>query len=187
MKKCFFIGHRDTGDEVLPYIKEAAEKLIVQEEITQFYVGGYGSFDRLAGRAMIELKAAYPRIQLYRVIPYHPTNRKIELPQGYDGTYYPEGMEYVPPMYAISRTNQSMIDQCDFLIALCLSPGRQCQQISGICPETGKERAGPRDLPALSGCVERFFMPPYGQSMLILVRFDLEARKARLKRISKKF
>ena len=56
MKKCFFIGHRDTGDEVLPYIKEAAEKLIVQEEITQFYVGGYGSFDRLAGRAMIELR-----------------------------------------------------------------------------------------------------------------------------------
>ena len=117
MKKCFFIGHRDTGDEVLPFIKDAAEKLIVQEEVTQFYVGGYGSFDRLAGRAMIDLKAVYPFLQLYRVIPYHPTNRKIELSQGYDGTYYPEGLEYVPPMYAISRANQSMIDQCDFLIA----------------------------------------------------------------------
>ena len=111
-----------TGDEVLPFIKDAAEKLIVQEEVTQFYVSGYGSFDRLAGRAMSELKAVYPFLQLYRVIPYHPANRKIELPQGFDGTYYPEGLEYVPPMYAISRANQSMIDQCNFLIAYVCHP-----------------------------------------------------------------
>lgn len=117
MKKCFFIGHRDAGDEILPYIREAAEKLIVQEEVTQFYVGGHGNFDRLAGQAIIDLKEIYPNIHLYRLIPYHPADRKIELPQGYDGMYYPDGMEYVPRMYAICRANRVMIDTSDFLIA----------------------------------------------------------------------
>ncbi|MBR5108582.1 MAG: hypothetical protein IK099_00175 [Clostridia bacterium] len=117
MKTCFFIGHRDASDEILPYIRDAAEKLIVQEEVTQFYVGGYGKFDRLAGQAITDLKAIYSHIHLYRVIPYHPADRKIELPQGYDGMYYPDEMEYVPRMYAISKANRMMIDTSDFLIA----------------------------------------------------------------------
>lgn len=114
--KCFFIGHRDASDEILPYIREEVEALIVQEKVTQFYVGGYGNFDRLAGVSLIELKEKHPFIQLYRVIPYHPTDRKIEIPKGFDGTYYPDGMEYVPRMYAISRANRRMIDTSDFLI-----------------------------------------------------------------------
>ena len=128
MKSCFFIGHRDAGERILPYIKDAAERLIRQSEVTEFYVGGYGSFDRLAGQAVMELKSAYPHIQLYRIIPYHPTDRKIELPPRYDGTYYPDGLEFVPRRYAISKANRIMIDHCDVLITYVWHPAGNASQ-----------------------------------------------------------
>lgn len=51
------------------------------------------------------------------MIPYHPADRPIEAPPGYDGTYYPEGMEAVSRRYAIVKANRMMIDTCDWLVA----------------------------------------------------------------------
>lgn len=117
MATCFFIGHREAGEELLPLITDAAERLIAERGVTAFYAGGYGNFDRLAGSAVLRLKERYPHVRLYRVIPYHPAERPIQAPQGYDGTYYPPGMERVPRRFAIPRANRAMIDASDFLIA----------------------------------------------------------------------
>lgn len=117
MKRCFFIGHRETDEMILPLICKAAERLILKENVLDYYVGGYGSFDRLAGQAMIRLKSAYPDIRLSLVLPYHPANRPMKAPPGYDGTFYPAGMENVFPRYAIAAANRKMIDASDFLIA----------------------------------------------------------------------
>ena len=95
MKSCFFIGHRETSEAILPYIAETAERLIQEENVTVFYAGGYGNFDRLDGKAIIQLKKKYAGIELFLVIPYHPADRPIETPPGYDGTFYPDGMETV--------------------------------------------------------------------------------------------
>ena len=116
MASCFFIGHRETEDHILPRIIEAAEILIREKQVSEFYVGGYGGFDHLAGKAVVSLKNKYPNIRLYLVIPYHPADRPIETPVGYDGTFYPDGMEMIPPRYAISIANRKMVDSCDFLI-----------------------------------------------------------------------
>ena len=56
------------------------------------------------------------------MLPYHSANRRIEIPNGFDGTFYPDGMEYVPRRYAISRANRTMIDQSAFLIAYVWHP-----------------------------------------------------------------
>ena len=53
----------------------------------------------------------------HRVIPYHPAEYLTEIPEGYDGTFYPFGMENVPRRFAIPRANRSMIETCDYLIA----------------------------------------------------------------------
>ena len=119
---CFFIGHRETNELILPYIKKAAGELICQETARDFYVGGYGGFDRIAGEAIFQLKNEFPFIRLYRVLPYHPVDRPIELPDYFNGTYYPDGLEYVPRRYAISRANRAMINQVDFLIAYVWHP-----------------------------------------------------------------
>lgn len=122
MAACFFIGHRETNELILPYIKKAAGELIRQETVIDFYVGGYGGFDRIAGEAIFQLKNEFPFIRLYRVLPYHPVDRPIELPDYFNGTYYPDGLEYVPRRYAISRANRAMINQVDFLIAYVWHP-----------------------------------------------------------------
>ena len=117
MASCFFIGHRETDPALLSEIKAAAESLIRQQQVSDFYVGMYGNFDRLAGETVIQLKRKYPDIRLFLVLPYHPAERPIEAPPGYDGTFYPDGMEAVSRRYAIAKANRKMIDASDFLIA----------------------------------------------------------------------
>lgn len=51
------------------------------------------------------------------VLPYHPAIRPVETPEGYDSTYYPWEDERIPKRLAIVKTNQRMVDTCDYLIA----------------------------------------------------------------------
>lgn len=117
MKSCFFIGHREADERLLPYLTEAIRRLVIEENVRYFYVGGYGGFDRIAGMAVKVVKKQHPDITLNLVLPYHPAERSIELLPGYDGTYYPEGLEGVPRQYAIVRANKILVDTCDWLIA----------------------------------------------------------------------
>ena len=50
------------------------------------------------------------------VLPYHPAERPTETPNGFDGTYYPDGLEHTPRRYAIVRANQRMVDGSDWLV-----------------------------------------------------------------------
>lgn len=117
MKSCFFIGHREADERLLPVLQCVIQQLIEEEGVTEFYVGGYGGFDRIAGAAVKQLKAQYPRISLRIMIPYHPAERPVEAPNGYDGTYYPNGLEGVPKRFRIAKANRLMIDTSDWLIA----------------------------------------------------------------------
>jgi hypothetical protein len=55
-------------------------------------------------------------MSLNLVLPYHPAEKKTELLPGYDGSYYPEGLEKVPRRYAIIRANKIMVDSSDWLV-----------------------------------------------------------------------
>ena len=41
MRTCFFIGHRDTPDSLLPALSDAVEKCITEHGVEQFVVGAY--------------------------------------------------------------------------------------------------------------------------------------------------
>ena len=41
----------------------------------------------------------------------------MEVPYGFDGTYYPDGLEQVPRRFAIVQANKIMVDASDWLIA----------------------------------------------------------------------
>ena len=122
MKSCFFIGHRETSLEVFPALAEAVEQHIVEYGATAFIVGNYGGFDRLAAKAVIAAKEQHPKIALDMLLPYHPAERPVKLPQGFDGTFYPPGMETVPRRLAIVRANRYMADHADYLIAYAWHP-----------------------------------------------------------------
>ena len=117
MKSCFFIGHREADERLLPILTAAIERLITEEQVSFFYVGGYGGFDRIAATAVKRMKLQHTEITLMLVLPYHPGERPIETPNGFDGTYYPEGLEKVPRRYAIVRANEIMAKQSDWLIS----------------------------------------------------------------------
>ena len=122
MKSCFLFGHRDAPEEIRPEIEAAVEWLYREKGVTLFYVGHYGSFDRIAGAAVKALKARYTDIELFMVIPYHPAIRSVELTEGFDGRFYPP-MENVPNRYAIVRANRYMVEISDAIICYVNHPG----------------------------------------------------------------
>ncbi len=117
MKSCFFIGHREAEEELRPILAETVERHIIEYGVTCFYVGGYGWFDAMAAKAVKEAKKHHLEVTLSFLLPYHPFDRPIPTPEGYDGTFYPPGMENVPKRLAIVRANRYMVDNSDYLIA----------------------------------------------------------------------
>ena len=115
MKTCFFIGHRDAPESIYNRLLEAVERHISEYGVTDFVVGRYGNFDRLAARAVIEEKRHHADITLTLLMPYYRTDAEC-LPDGFDGSLFPDGLETVPKRAAILRANQYMIHHCDYLI-----------------------------------------------------------------------
>lgn len=128
-KSCFFIGHREASQDIVPAIEEAIEKHIVEYGVTEFIVGNYGSFDHLAANAVIRTKQRHPQITLSLLLPYHPAERPIEKPEGFDNTYYPDGMEKVPRKLAIARANRYVVDHVDYLIAYAWHPASNAREL----------------------------------------------------------
>ena len=115
--------------EILPALEKAVEKHIVEYGVTEFVVGNYGGFDRMAAKVVIAAKERYPEIILSMLIPYHPAERPIEPPQGFDNTFYPPGMEKVPRRLAIVRANRYMVDHVDYLIAYAWHPASNARDL----------------------------------------------------------
>lgn len=115
-KSCFFFGHREADERLLPRLELVIDRLIREENVRYFYVGGYGGFDRVAAAAVRRMKQKYPDITLMLVLPYHPAERPTEAQAGFDGIYYPDGLENTPRKYAIVRANRIMVDTRDWLV-----------------------------------------------------------------------
>ena len=125
---CFFIGHRDAESGLTPQIEAAVHRHIAEYGVTEFVVGQYGAFDRMAARAVINAKKSFPHIALSILLPYHPSERDICAPEGYDNTFYPPEMEAVPRRFAITRANRYMLKHCDYLIAYAWQPASNAKK-----------------------------------------------------------
>lgn len=116
MKSCFFIGHHTAPSDIREPLAEAVERHITEYGVTEFIVGQYGAFDRMAQTVLAKAKERHPDILLRLLLPYHPAERRVETPEGFDGTYYPDGMENVLRRFAIVKANQYVIKNVDYLI-----------------------------------------------------------------------
>ena len=120
MSACFLIGSQRSPGARSPLLDEAIERHIAEYRVTELVVGRYGRFDQLVAEALRRAKERHPGIRLRLLIPYHPAQRPVDVPPGFDGTYYPEGMETVPKRLAILRAGQMAAGESEYLIA---SPG----------------------------------------------------------------
>ena len=129
MNTCFFIGHREASDELFPVLTEVVERHIIEYNVTDFVVGQYGNFDKLAAKAVRVVKKRHPTVTLTLLLPYHPYDRPIPVPKGFDRTYYPPGMETVPKRAAIVQANRYMVDNSTHLIAYVWHPGSNARNL----------------------------------------------------------
>ena len=122
MPTCFFIGHREAPDTLLDELSAEVERHITEYGVTEFVVGKYGRFDALAAKCVKASKRRHPEVTLTLILPYHPYDRPTPTPPGFDGTFYPPGMETVPKRAAIIRANRYMVEHSEYLIAYAWHP-----------------------------------------------------------------
>lgn len=113
MAVCTFFGHRDCPDTIKPRLREVLVDLITNEGVDTFYVGNQGRFDAIVRAALRELQAEYPHVRYAVVLAYLG---KKEDGGDYTDTIFPEGIENVPPRYAIARRNEWMLKQADCVV-----------------------------------------------------------------------
>ena len=122
-KRCTFFGHRNTQDEIRPVLLHTIRALIENRNVTTFYVGDKGAYDRMAASCVRELRKEYPYIRLYIVLAYMP-GKKQEFEKEDPDTIYPDGLEMVPPRFAITHRNRWMADRSDYAVVnICARGG----------------------------------------------------------------
>lgn len=119
---CFLFGH-----STAPYhVEELIEKAVndyYEMGFTIFVVGYRGNFDRMATGALRRLKKRHPEVILFVLTPYHPAEREIPIPEGFDTSFYPPEMEFVPRKLCIVRANECMIRRSEGVICYACYPG----------------------------------------------------------------
>ena len=113
-KSCCFFGHREVTHNIKPKLTAIIEKLITEDDVTEFYVGHQGQFDGMVYSVLKELKAKYTQIRYTVVLASMPDEHIRELFG--EETLFPDGMETVPKRFAISKRNDLMIQQSGFAV-----------------------------------------------------------------------
>ncbi len=110
---CTFFGHKDAPQEIRPLLRDVLLDLIEHQGVTQFYVGNQGSFDRMALKMLKEFEKPYS-ITYDVVLAYLPKKTDPFFTAYY--TILPEGIETVPPRFAIEYRNKWLIEHSDLVI-----------------------------------------------------------------------
>lgn len=111
--RCAFFGHRDAPLEIRDKLKKTVINLIEERDVTEFYVGNNGNFDRMALSVLKELSEMYPQIGYCVVYAYLPEKGG----EDFEHTIYPEGIETAPKRFAIDYRNRWIVGQADIVIA----------------------------------------------------------------------
>lgn len=137
MAACTFFGHQDAPASVMPRLRSVLVELIQQRGVDQFYVGRQGDFDAMVRRVLVELAEIYPHISYAVVLERLPTQRDTWNPLPCDHTLFPEGLETVPPRFAIHHRNEWMLRHSDFVVTYITR-----RSASAVVPVSGGDAPG---------------------------------------------
>lgn len=116
MPACTFFGHHDCPSSIKPKLREVLIDLIENQSVYMFYVGNKGVFDRLVRSVLRELVQEYPQINYSVVLERMPGKQNADYPEDFSDTMLPEGIEEVPPRFAIVWRNKWMLRQSDHVV-----------------------------------------------------------------------
>ena len=115
MSVCTFFGHRDCPATIRPRLRAVLVELIERHGVEQFYVGRQGAFDAMARSVLRELAEVYSHISYAVVLERLPGPRDKAV-WDFSDSIFPEGLETVLPRFAISKRNDWMLKQADFVV-----------------------------------------------------------------------
>lgn len=118
---CSLFGHSDfwSSADLECRIKSEIIDCVENRNLTEFLLGGYGGYDITCAKYIRELKTIYPQIKSYLVLAY--LDKKFDeydkdyIKKTFDDIIYPP-IENVPKRFAISKRNEWMIDNSDYVI-----------------------------------------------------------------------
>lgn len=116
MSVCTFFGHRDCPETIRPKLHAALVELIEERGVDGFYVGNHGTFDRMVRSLLRELSERYPHIRYSVVLAYVPQRWDEFDQRDFSDTMVPEGVETVPPRFAIAWRNKWMLREADYVV-----------------------------------------------------------------------
>jgi len=117
--KITFFGHANFS--AAPEMKERVLGLLeekIADNDVEFYLGGYGNFDRFALECCQAYKHKHADARLVFITPYLGDwldTRKEYLEKTYDEIIYPD-IESTPKKFSISKRNEWMVNQADLVI-----------------------------------------------------------------------
>lgn len=120
--RCCFAGHSKLpyGNDIKNAIYEKCEKLITENKVSEFWIGNYGEFDKMAAITIRDLKHVYPEIILTLIIPYltlEINQYKQQYYEQYDNIIIAEIPQNTPRQFRIIKCNEYMVDKSDYLIS----------------------------------------------------------------------
>jgi len=119
---CTFFGSRDTPSSIMPALRNTIRRAILEYGTDRFLVGSQGNFDRLAQSVLQSCKEEFPFLRYNVVLAYLPGFSSSEILSDPSVIIYPEGLETVPPRFAIVRRNRWMTDHSDLVICHITAP-----------------------------------------------------------------
>lgn len=113
MSSCTFIGHKDCPYYIKEKIRVAIEDLIMYRNVTDFYIGTNGMFDKYVYDILCDLEKTY-RIKIQVVLSY----LNIKQNEYYDNikTLFPFELSLVPKRFAIVKRNNYMISKSQYMV-----------------------------------------------------------------------
>ncbi len=116
MSACTFFGHRDCPSSIKPTLREVLIDLIENHDVDVFYVGQQGAFDAMVQSVLKELILEYSHIRYAVVLERIPGKRNESNPCNHSDTMLPEGIEDIPPRFAIPWRNKWMLERSDYVV-----------------------------------------------------------------------
>lgn len=109
-----FCGHREPiyNKSKIFALRRAIEK-VINNGATEFWLGGYGSFDLISASILQDLKNTNSSFKTVFITPYVDRIYDMDL---YDFSLYPP-IEHIPLKFAITERNKWMIRNADILIS----------------------------------------------------------------------
>ncbi len=136
---CTFFGHRNTPDSIRPILHNILVDLIENKGANTFYVGNQGGFDTMVRKELKKLTEIYPHIKYSVILAYIPGKRYEFDTEDYSDTIYPDGLENVPPRFAIDKRNCMMLEWSDIVVTYVCSCCGGAAKFKELAEKKGKQ------------------------------------------------